>query len=176
MDANEIEVYVPNGVEDPRIAETRKLIQEYAAERVAAIEADAAAVDATNFKAHKLNAFDADKDALSDKAKAISALVAEKTGVAALLVQLKASENEIGAAIKARQAVIREVKAANTPAEPTHSYVVQMDVTDADFKKVVALLAKTGAAYRYVGVDNKDGKADKFFAANGWKEPEAAAK
>lgn len=170
MNMNEIEVYVPNGVEDPRIAETRKAIQEYAAERILAIEADADSVTADNFKAHKLNAFDDDKAALSDKAKAISNLVAEKTGVAALLVQLKASENEIAAAIKARQTVIRDVKAANTPPEPTHSYVVQMDVTDAVFKKVVELLAKSATAYRYVGVDNKDGKADKFFAANGWAD------
>lgn len=162
----------PDGIISSMIA--RKMLHVAAFDRLGNI--DEAPLDAV--KACR-RAIEADDDLLKDYEKTMLDALLDLSGFKAVRVQMKGAKAktdplsvrgkfaEMLKALKARE------DAEKTP-EPTHSYIVQMDVTDTDFKKVLALLGKSGAAYRYIGVDNKDGKADRFFAANGWKEPESA--
>lgn len=162
---NELIITMPNGIEDPAIATMRKAIADYAAERIAAVNADAATVDESTWKAHRLNAFDADAKKLSEAAKRLSAEVAEKTGAGAVLIQLKASENEIKAAIEERNAVIRGLRDANEVVTRS-DFALQLCASDKELGAVIKTLDKLGVQYRWVKLDRDADKraAEKLFA------------
>jgi len=116
-----------------------------------------------------------DDDALlKDYEKTMLDALLNLSGFKAVQVQMKGTKARIDPlSVRGKFAeLVNALKAredAEKVAEPTHSYVVQMDVTDADFKKVIVLLAKAGAAYRYVSADNIDKDADAAFKKLGWK-------
>lgn len=121
------------------------------------------------------HAIEDDDALLKDYEKTMLDALLDLSGFKAVQVQMKGTKARIDPlSVRGKFAeLIKALKAredAEKPQEPTHSYVVQMDVTDSDFKKVIALLAKSGAAYRYVSADNIDKDADDAFKKLGWKE------
>lgn len=135
---------------------------------VSRIEAARDAITADNYRREKLNAFDAEEKAFKEMADQIVDRVATETHVKELLVELAACRNEVKAAIAARQDVIRALKAENDPPAPVHSYALQIEVTDADFAKILKAVEKVTAKWRYFAPQtDKAAKAlDRLFDEN----------
>ena len=162
---NELTIATTTPVSDDELQARLRQIREYKADAIKTVDAAKDALTADNYRKEKLNAF----DNIDKKLKALSESVgnaAMPDWAKALLVEVAAARNEVKACVTARQDRLRELKAQYGIPDPRHSYVIQCDVTDADFKRIVKAIGDN--PMRWVVADGQDAKINKAFAALGW--------
>lgn len=144
--ATELIITNPHGDMDT-VARWRREIMDRQEASVAEIEAETASLDGTNYRSHKLNAFDAHAKALTDAGKKLADAIAQETGAAGILVQIAASAKAVKVATEAYQTRLRELKAENEPAAPSHTYFYAVTATDAQHVALQKQIAKVDEGF-----------------------------
>ena len=161
---NELTIATTAPVTDDELQARLRQIREYKADAIKTVDAAKDALTADNYRKEKLNDFDIIDKTLKAFSEAVGN-AAMPDWAKALLVEVAAARNEVKASVTARQDRLRELKAQYGIQDPRHSYVIQCDVTDADFKRIVKAIGDN--PMRWVVADGQDAKINKAFAALG---------
>ena len=160
-------VIVPESLSQPALQDSLRWIREFKHERIDAINANAAQIDATNYRKFKINEFDDDAKDLGKRAKEVTRIISERTGLAAILLEVKVAENDIKAAAKERADKIRAFRDANEPPVPVLNFLYQAQQTSDEYRAIAKALDKQGVQWRSTIVDGSDAAAvDAIFNKN----------